>query len=147
MIFNLRLHFRLQTKSRAYAVDFSISRHRKCRIFNTFKVMYGITTWRCVKISVTEGMKELYSHRKETIEKIFGTAKENHGFRYTQMYGKARMKMKVELTFACMNLKKLAKCKDGIIQVNLLTFFMKIGNRQKNILTKHKFRRDALSTV
>ena len=41
--------------------------------------------------------------------RIFGTAKENHGFRYTQMYGKARMKMKVALTFACMNLKKLAK--------------------------------------
>jgi len=34
---------------------------------------------------------------------------ENHGFRYTQMYGKARMEMKVGLTFACMNLKKLAK--------------------------------------
>ena len=59
----------------------------------------------------TIGMKDLYSHRKETIERIFGTAKENHGFRYTQMYGKARMKMKVALTFACMNLKKLAKCK------------------------------------
>ncbi|WP_418630884.1 hypothetical protein, partial [Waltera sp.] len=36
-------------------------------------------------------------------------AKENHGFRYTQMIGKARMEMKVGLTFACMNLKKLAK--------------------------------------
>ncbi len=59
----------------------------------------------------TEGMKDLYSHRKETIERIFGTAKENHGFRYTQMYGKARMEMKAALTFACMNLKKLAKIK------------------------------------
>ena len=57
----------------------------------------------------TEGMRELYSKRKETIERIFGTAKENHGFRYTQMYGKARMIMKVALTFACMNLKKLAR--------------------------------------
>lgn len=55
-----------------------------------------------------EGMKDLYSQRKQTIERIFGTAKENHGFRYTQMYGKARMEMKVGLTFACMNLKKLA---------------------------------------
>jgi hypothetical protein len=63
----------------------------------------------CEDIRHTDGMKELYSHRKETIERIFGTAKENHGFRYTQMYGKARMKMKVALTFACMNLKKLAK--------------------------------------
>lgn len=65
----------------------------------------------CEDIRHTEGMKELYSHRKETIERIFGTAKENHGFRYTQLYGKARMTMKVALTFACMNLKKLAKCK------------------------------------
>ena len=63
----------------------------------------------CEDIRYTLGMKELYSHRKETIERIFGTAKENHGFRYTQMYGKARMVMKVALTFACMNLKKLAK--------------------------------------
>lgn len=55
-------------------------------------------------------MKALYSHRKETIERIFGIAKENHGFRYTQMYGKVRMEMKIALTFACMNLKKLAKC-------------------------------------
>ena len=54
------------------------------------------------------GMKELYKQRQETIERIFGTAKENHGFRYTQMYGKARMEMKVGLTYACMNLKKLA---------------------------------------
>ncbi len=62
----------------------------------------------CEDIRYTVGMKEMYSHRKETIERIFGTAKENHGFRYTQMYGKARMTMKVALTFACMNLKKLA---------------------------------------
>ena len=54
-------------------------------------------------------VRDKYSHRKETIERIFGTAKENHGFRYTQMYGKARMRMKVALTFACMDLKKLAK--------------------------------------
>lgn len=56
-------------------------------------------------------MKDLYSLRKETIERIFGSAKENHGFRYTQMFGKARIEMKVGLTFACMNLKKLAKMK------------------------------------
>jgi hypothetical protein len=62
-------------------------------------------------------MKDLYNKRKETIERLFGTAKENHGFRYTQMYGKARMQMKVGLTFACMNLKKLARIlkKKGII--------------------------------
>ena len=60
----------------------------------------------------TEGMKDLYSHRKETIERIFGTAKENHGFRYKQMYGKARMIMKVALAYSAMNLKKLTKIKN-----------------------------------
>lgn len=65
----------------------------------------------CEDIRQTLGMKDLYALRKETIERIFGTAKENHGFRYTQMYGKARMEMKVGLTYACMNLKKLAKIK------------------------------------
>lgn len=67
----------------------------------------------CEDIRHTLGMKELYSQRKQTIERLFGTAKENHGFRYTQMVGKARMEMKVGLTFACMNLKKLA----GILKI------------------------------
>ncbi len=57
----------------------------------------------------TIGMKQLYDIRKETIERIFGTAKEAHGFRYTQMIGKARMEMKAGLTYTCMNLKKLAR--------------------------------------
>lgn len=63
----------------------------------------------CEDIRYTIGMKELYNLRKETIERLFGTAKENHCFRYTQMIGKARMEMKVGLTYACLNLKKLAK--------------------------------------
>ena len=66
----------------------------------------------CEDIRHTNGMKEIYAERKQTIERLFGTAKENHGFRYTQLVGKARMEMKAGLTFACMNLKKLA----GILQ-------------------------------
>ena len=54
-------------------------------------------------------LKDLYKYRKETIERIFGLAKELHGFRYTQQFGKAQMEVKAALTFACMNLKKLAK--------------------------------------
>lgn len=72
---------------------------------------------KCEDIRHTLGMKELYKLRKETIERLFGTAKENHNFRYTQMYGKARMEMKVGLTYACLNLKKLARMlqRKGII--------------------------------
>lgn len=78
----------------------------------------------CEEIRHTLGMKDLYKLRKETIERLFGTAKENHGFRYTHMYGKARLEMKVGLTFACLNLKKLAKMKlkkgADIRQINAL---------------------------
>ena len=59
----------------------------------------------------TLGNKEIYMLRKETIE-IVRSAKEQHGFRYTQYIGNARMNMKAGLTFACMNLKKLAKILD-----------------------------------
>ena len=57
----------------------------------------------------TEGIREFYPLRKETIERDYGLAKELHGFRYTQTFGKARMEMKAALTYACLNLKKLAK--------------------------------------
>ena len=66
----------------------------------------------CEDIRYTLGNKEIYEKRKETIERIFGTAKERHGMRYTNMVGKARMEMKVGLTYLCMNLKKLAKMKE-----------------------------------
>lgn len=67
----------------------------------------------CEQIRHTRGMKELYGLRKETIERDFGTAKENHGMRYTTCVGKARMRMKIGLTFACMNMKKLVRILDG----------------------------------
>lgn len=59
-------------------------------------------------IRLTPKAKDLYARRKETIERIFGTAKEHHAMRYTQQVGKEKMAMKVGLTFACMNMKKLA---------------------------------------
>ena len=57
----------------------------------------------------TIGNKEIYAMRKETIERIFGTIKEHHGFRYTLMKGKAKMEMKSLITFTCINMKKLIK--------------------------------------
>ena len=79
----------------------------------------------CEDIRHTSGMSDLYKLRQETIERIFGTAKENHGFRYTQMFGKAQMEMKAGLTFACMNLKKLAKMKQrkGLLETSISHFF------------------------
>ncbi len=88
---------------------------------------------KCEDIRHTLGMKDVYAKRKETIERIFGTAKENHGFRYTNMNGKARMEMKVGLTFACMNLKKLARMLQwkGLLPTKLSIFFLVLSKKVK----------------
>lgn len=79
----------------------------------------------CEDIRCTLGMKDVYKKRKETIERLFGTAKENHGFRYTNLIGKAHMEMKVGLTFACMNLKKLARIlqRKGFFSIRIFDCF------------------------
>ena len=48
---------------------------------------------------------------EKTIERIFGSAKEYHGFRYTNMIGKARVTMKVALAFTCINLQATGQYK------------------------------------
>jgi len=55
--------------------------------------------------------KETYTMRGQTIERVFANAKEKHFMRYTHLRGLARLRMQVLLTFAAMNLKKLAKWK------------------------------------
>ena len=56
----------------------------------------------------TERSKALYAKRKESIERVFGDAKEKHAMRYTHHRGLARVTNWVTLKFACINLKKLA---------------------------------------
>ena len=63
----------------------------------------------CEDIRHRTGSKDIYAKRKETIERNFGTAKENHAMRYTQQIGKEKMAMKVGLTFACLNIKNLVR--------------------------------------
>lgn len=72
------------------------------------------------------GMREIYSLRGQTIERIFADAKELHGMRYTQYRGLAKVKMELTLKFACMNLKKLAIWK---WKNNLFLLFMRIITR------------------
>lgn len=67
----------------------------------------------CEDIRHQRGLKELYQKRKETIERLFGTAKEYHNLRYTREIGKSKMEDKIGLTLACLNLKKLIKWRTG----------------------------------
>ena len=55
--------------------------------------------------------RDIYKLRSQTIERVFADAKENHAMRYTRMCGLEKVRMQVTLTFACMNLKKLATWK------------------------------------
>jgi len=52
-----------------------------------------------------------YQARSETIERIFADAKEKHAMRYTHLRGLAKLKMQTLLTYAAMNLKKMARWK------------------------------------
>jgi len=63
----------------------------------------------CEDIRHQSGMKERYHKRKETIERLFGTAKEYHNLRYTREKGKSKMEDKVGLTLACLNIEKMVK--------------------------------------
>ena len=55
--------------------------------------------------------KGIYPMRGQTIERVFADAKEKHFMRYTYYRGLAKLRMQALLTFAAMNLKKLAKWK------------------------------------
>ena len=53
-------------------------------------------------------VKEIYSKRKETIERVFADAKEKHGMRWTTLRGLEKLSMQAMLTFGAINLKKMA---------------------------------------
>ena len=80
-------------------------------------------------------MKERYQHRKETIERLFGTAKEYHNLRYSREKGKSKMEDKVGLTLACLNIKKLVKMMTGKTYnfTPISQYYWIIGELGKNI--------------
>ena len=53
-------------------------------------------------------IKQIYARRKETIERVFADAKDKHGMRWTTLRGIKKLSKQAMLTFAAMNLKKLA---------------------------------------
>lgn len=77
----------------------------------------------------TERGKEIYAMRQETIERVFGDAKEKHAMRYTHHRGLDRVTNWVKLKFAAMNLKKMAMKAWGnptfCPLIHLLCFFPK----------------------
>ena len=60
------------------------------------------------ELRYTNTNKEIYSKRKETIERVFADMKEKHGMRWTTLRGLEKIKAQAMLVAACMNLKKMA---------------------------------------
>lgn len=58
----------------------------------------------------TEEGKEIYSKRKETVERSFADAKELFGLRYCRMRGLSKVAEQCLLTAAAQNMKKIAMC-------------------------------------
>lgn len=71
---------------------------------------------RCEETRYTQLWKELYPLRKQTIERDFAIAKENHCLRYTRLKGLNKNRHNVAMIFSSQNLKKVAiwKWKDPI---------------------------------
>ena len=66
--------------------------------------------------------RRLYSWRKETIERSFAEAKENHGLRFARMLGLANMREQSFLTAAVQNMKRLVKAFFILLRFFLATF-------------------------
>ncbi len=122
--------------------------HQKVIIRHVWKDYLEI----CEDIRHQRGMKELYQKRKETIERLFGTAKEYHNLRYTREIGKSKMEDKVGLTLACLNLKKLVNMMAGrpfyfaLNGISFRLFTATVGFLFK-IQEKNKLQKGSLSSV
>ena len=62
----------------------------------------------------TDKWKEIYPKRKETIERVFADAKENHGMRFTRLKGIQKNQHESLIIFSCHNLKKMGLSKQRL---------------------------------
>lgn len=114
-----RLSYRTTTRAgyREYAADHShcsiCPRREECLTEKqTFKVLRR-HVWedyrdKMHRFTKTELGKQIYTRRKETIERSFADSKELHGLRYCRMRGLAKVSEQCLLTAAVQNMKKIA---------------------------------------
>lgn len=88
----------------------------------------------------TPKYRDIYKLRSETIERVFADAKEKHAMRYTQLRGLQKVKMQVTLTFACMNLKKLAtwKRRKGLLRTFISHLIQNIALSDSQFIIKRQ---------
>ena len=63
------------------------------------------------EVRYTQLWKDIYPLRKETIERVFADAKENHCLRFTRERGLKKNRHRTSMIFACHNLERIARWK------------------------------------
>lgn len=112
------LYWRTTTREgyRQYSCDSKICRGcpRRSECFGASMTRKMVTrhVWQDALDAVTAFTKtatgrRLYAWRKETIERSFAEAKENHGLRYARMLGKQNMREQCFLTATIQNIKRM----------------------------------------
>lgn len=99
----------------------------------------------------TQNWKDNYPLRKETIERVFGDCKEQHGLRFTRLRGRLKNEQNVTMIFACHNLKKMAiwrwKSRPNTASISLI--LVKLTNFINVVFKKviYSFKYTTLSTA
>ena len=70
--------------------------------------------------------KEIYKHRKETVERSFADAKQLHGHRYARFRGLAKVKAQALLAAACQNMKKMASLLEKALRLSLSSYLTQL---------------------
>ena len=111
-------------------------RRNKCFGTNTSRRMVERHVWQdslddIIQFTKTYKGKRIYSWRKQTIERSFAEAKENHGLRYARMLGIQNMREQCFLTAAIQNMKRLVKalffCLFRVVNMKNPCFRLKTG--------------------
>lgn len=85
----------------------------KCTKSKNNQKIFTVHVWKSYvdyaeEIRHSDIWKQIYPLRKETIERIFGDCKEQHGLRFSRVRGLIKNEINATMIFACHNLKKMA---------------------------------------
>lgn len=89
------------------------------------------------RIRLTEYWSRFYPLRSMTIERVFADAKEKHGLRFTRVKGIKKVKDDTLITFATMNLKKIALWSWNSLDSAFENIINKAKQRKENKVLKN----------
>ena len=108
-IVNIKVILRFAQFVLCYPVSQKVKRNSK----SLLAIFGGIIQKFVRRFGIKREVRNFTRNVKNRWSGFFGTAKEYHNLRYTREVGKSKMKAKVGLTLACLNIKKIGKSDGG----------------------------------